>query len=213
MAFDEVYKKSAGLCFGKNPSVALKYLMELKIISGGKVLELGCGDGRDSIFLAEKSFEVVAMDVSKHAIAKLEKIKEKKKLSVQCLVRDVTKHNYPPNFFDMVVGTTILDHLEASRILTVVEGIKKTLRQNGYVCLTVFTTSDPGNDPSSELTVSEYSQYVNHYFHPNELLGYFIDFRVIYYADSIELDDRHGRPHYHGIARLIAKKEKLFDTR
>lgn len=213
MSFNEVYRKEANLYFGQAPSATLKYLMELKLISDGDVLDLGCGEGRESLFLARRGFKAVAIDLSKYGISKLKKIKEKENLSIRCIVKDIMKYEYPSDTFDLVVGTTILDHIDVRKISRVVNGIKRTLKQGGYVSLTVFTTTDPGNKRKADLPASNCSEYVKHYFKPNELLTYFIDLHIVYYSDTIEFDDRHGKIHYHGVARLIAKKEKLYGVR
>ena len=34
----------------------------------GRVLELGCGPGRNAIYMAEKGYKVDAIDISEHAI-------------------------------------------------------------------------------------------------------------------------------------------------
>jgi tellurite methyltransferase len=39
---------------------------------GGSVLDVGCGDGRNCVFMAEQGFNVDAFDISKNAISKIE---------------------------------------------------------------------------------------------------------------------------------------------
>ena len=42
----------------------------LEFVSSGKVLDIGCGEGLDSVFLAKKGFDVAALDNSEYAIHK-----------------------------------------------------------------------------------------------------------------------------------------------
>jgi bifunctional enzyme CysN/CysC len=51
----------------KNPS-SFARLVAAHVSSPGRVLEVGCGNGRDASFLASLGFEVVAIDISEEAI-------------------------------------------------------------------------------------------------------------------------------------------------
>ena len=68
MSFDEKYKKEKCL-WGIEPTQIVKSLLKYKKL--GKVLDLGAGEGRNSIFLAEKGFDVTAIDISEIGINKL----------------------------------------------------------------------------------------------------------------------------------------------
>ena len=47
----------------KKPSLFAQYLVENSVINEGDVLfELGCGNGRDSIFFAKNNIDVTAVD-------------------------------------------------------------------------------------------------------------------------------------------------------
>jgi len=43
----------------------------------GKILDIGCGNGRDSFFFNQKGYNVTGIDISKKAIQKNSKIKKK----------------------------------------------------------------------------------------------------------------------------------------
>lgn len=52
------------------PSPELTALVAAGIIpAGGRVLDVGCGGGREAIFLAQCGFEVVGVDISRSALA------------------------------------------------------------------------------------------------------------------------------------------------
>jgi cyclopropane fatty-acyl-phospholipid synthase-like methyltransferase len=73
----------------------------------GRALELGCGDGRDAIFLAQNGFEVTAVDFSPTAL-KMARINARKNvqeagISVNLLQDDVTKLCRLTGTFDLVV--------------------------------------------------------------------------------------------------------------
>ncbi len=56
--------------FGKDPSDPVRKAVELFKQEGKlKILELGCGQGRDALFLAQCGFQVHALDYSEKAVA------------------------------------------------------------------------------------------------------------------------------------------------
>lgn len=68
----------------------------------GKLLDLGCGQGRDSIALAKLGFEVTGIDNSKVGIEQLNEIAKKENLPLQGIVTDIYEYsNYKE--FDFVL--------------------------------------------------------------------------------------------------------------
>ena len=66
---------------------------------------------------------------------------------------------------------------------------------------------DPGaaTAPKEGETISETASFVQHYFDEGELAAWFAELETILYEEIMKYDDSHGEPHYHGLARLIAK--------
>ena len=55
-------------------------------------------------------------------------------------------------------------------------------------------------------TISETASFVQHYFDEGELVAWFSTLETVLYEEVMKYDDSHGVPHYHGLARLIARK-------
>ena len=77
--WDKVYSSDSAF-FGENPSdFAQMYYEEFNKLRVNRLLELGCGQGRDTIFFATNGLDVHAIDSSKVAIENIyQKIREKK---------------------------------------------------------------------------------------------------------------------------------------
>jgi cyclopropane fatty-acyl-phospholipid synthase-like methyltransferase len=76
--WDKVYSKDSAF-FGEEPSSFSQICyIDFKKHHVKKLLELGCGQGRDTIFFASNGFDVHAMDASKVAIESInQKIRQK----------------------------------------------------------------------------------------------------------------------------------------
>lgn len=93
-------------------------------LDGRDVLELGCGTGKNTEFIAERANRVLAMDFSEGMIARAhERIAAP---NVRFLLHDVREvWPVPPGSVDVVVGNLILEHVhdlavvyfEAARVL------------------------------------------------------------------------------------------------
>jgi cyclopropane fatty-acyl-phospholipid synthase-like methyltransferase len=69
----------------------------------GHALDLGCGDGRDAIFLAKKGFDVTAVDFSPTAIKIARKNGTEAGVSVNFVQDDLTKLRHVTGTFDLVI--------------------------------------------------------------------------------------------------------------
>jgi ubiquinone/menaquinone biosynthesis C-methylase UbiE len=96
----------------------------LKAFSYNRVLELGCGTGKNTLFLAQNAQEVVSLDFSEKMLA----IARKKvtRSNVQFIQADINKEwGLSHNSFNLVVCNLVLEHindlnslfLKATRIL------------------------------------------------------------------------------------------------
>lgn len=77
-AYDQKYA-DRDYYWGKTPSAFCDILREfvepLSSISL-KLLDLGCGEGRNAVYLASKGFDVVGLDLSPNGLAKTKKMAE-----------------------------------------------------------------------------------------------------------------------------------------
>jgi ubiquinone/menaquinone biosynthesis C-methylase UbiE len=77
---------------------------------GDKVLDIGCGHGIVSVYLAENGMGVTAIDISEKLLNELKKNIEGKNLSIEIKKGDAYKIDAPANSFDVVVARMFLPH-------------------------------------------------------------------------------------------------------
>lgn len=204
--FDREYAKAKGMLYGEGPSIYLELFLRSERIPLGPALDIGCGDGRNSLFLARCGFSVTGVDLSEAAIARLTQEANRQGLNLKAFVADVRAYPYRPKRYRLIVANTILDHLEKREGDRLVEDIQQTLMLEGYLFVTGFTTDDPGYQGVTSR--SSTAEYVKRYFRPGELRDLFDRVTVIRYHEELFLDTKHGPPHYHSIARLLARRDE-----
>jgi len=69
----------------------------------GRVLDIGCGGGRTSFYLASIRNKVTAIDLSPKLIKAAKKKALKRSGDIEFIVKDAQKLDYPDNFFDGAV--------------------------------------------------------------------------------------------------------------
>lgn len=206
--FDQEYNERQSY-YGNKPHHEIVYFFDkYDILSTGKALDLGCGDGKNTFFLAEKGYQVTAVDQSSVGVKKIVHRAKKLDLPIQGIVADATSFPFPPTTYNFVLSYTMLDHVDAEVGYELIQKIKLSLLPGGYVFIAVFNDGDPGFTGNSH---SETGHHLKHFFKKGELLSLFRDYQIIKYQDEYYLDQTHGNPHYHDISRLMAVKPLIQD--
>jgi tellurite methyltransferase len=211
-SFDRVYgKPDDPFYYGLKPSGELEKFLKDTHPSVGQALDLGCGEGRNSLLLARYGYRVQAIDASSQGIQKLEKYARSQGLdNIEYTVADARKLQLAPSFYDLIVAVTLLDHLTREEGKKVAESIIHALKPGGSVFIEVMTTHDPGAKTSrgEDENMSETISFIKHFFDDGELARWFSELETLSYEEIMKYDDSHGEPHYHGLARLIGRKKQ-----
>ncbi len=147
-----------------------------------KILDLGCGNGRNSNFLAAKNFNIVGIDNSKLAIKKAKHENRK----VKYLFADMKKLPFREDFFDAVISTQTIFHGLLKNIRKTIREIKKVTKSNGLVFITLQPMKGNKYRMGKKLEKGTYISTdgddkgeVHHFFAKAEILKEFQDFDFI----------------------------------
>ena len=111
LAWDERYAVDE-LVWTAEPNRFL--VAELEGLTPGRALDLACGEGRNSVWLAEHGWAVTGVDFSTVGLDKARRLADARHVSVQWERADVTEYQPPAEGFDLVIIMYL--HLpEASR--------------------------------------------------------------------------------------------------
>lgn len=112
--YEDRYRRvySAGARFWETPAPTeelVDFIRRHRFPMNTKVVEFGCGEGRDSIFLAKSGFNVTAVDVAPSAIQRAKEWATEEKTEVDFQVNDVTAlQGIPDDSFDLGVNVGCL---------------------------------------------------------------------------------------------------------
>ncbi|CAM3790259.1 class I SAM-dependent methyltransferase [Mesobacillus thioparans] len=136
----------------------------------GKALDIACGLGGNSIFLAEMGYEVTAIDISDVAVDYVQEQAADKKLNITVKTADLTKEAsvFTDVKYDLAVMTYYLDR-------SLFPLMKELIKADGYLFIeTFFQNGSSGNQSVSNRYKLE----------SNELLKEFGDWRVLYFEEN-----------------------------
>ncbi len=105
---------------------------------GQRVLDLACGEGRNSVWLAQQGCRVLGMDISPLALKKAAALAENKGVELELQHADVRDWQWAPAAFDGVVSIFIQFAAPAERT-RLFEGLKRTLKPGGVLVLQGYT--------------------------------------------------------------------------
>ncbi len=151
----------------------------------GNALDIACGVGRNTHFLAQNGYNVDAVDISDYALGEIEDLENICKIET-----DLDSYNLETKKYDLILNINYL-----SRRLF--PQIKEALAPDGILIFETFIVAH-----------GDFTQPSNPEFllQKNELLHAFIGLDIIYYEEQ---DDINLRGEKTRVASLVAKKPSL----
>ncbi|MFC4075972.1 class I SAM-dependent methyltransferase [Salinithrix halophila] len=103
--YRKVYEEGGTFWETEEPNPPVVWFEKQYGLKGKKVLDLGCGEGRDSIFLAKRGVEVTGVDVSRAALDKARERSRTEGVSCNFIERDVLYlRNISANDYDFALN-------------------------------------------------------------------------------------------------------------
>lgn len=157
---------------------------KIGILGKGRALCLAAGAGRNAVYLAERGFEVVAVDISSEGLRWCGELAREKGVEVDTVGSDLLEYDMGSKEYDLI---TMFYYYQPELF----PAIKTALKPGGVFIFQTFSID--------QLEFERGPRDPAHLVKPNELLPAFADFRLRLYEDRLVGGDE-------AAVRLIAEK-------
>jgi tellurite methyltransferase len=160
-----------------------------------RVLDLGCGEGRDSVFLAEQGHEVVGVDVALDGLRKGQLLAEDRGVRVRwvCTALPDLPARGP---FDLVYSCGSIHYVARGDRGALFARLRGLTRPGGHHAHVVFT----------ERRIYREKNEVVHYFTPDELRDAYRGWIILRHEEGLIPCAQDGVRHVHSVETILAQR-------
>jgi len=198
--YDERYARS-GFYWGRKPSAVCDKVIGIMRPSADfrpRLLDLGCGEGRNAIHFATHGFQVVGLDTSLPGIDKMQRYAEEVGVCVEAIHADIVTHVLDDTY-DVIFSTGTLQYLPPEIRAERFHNYKEHTSPTGINVLSVFVHKPfIARAPDAETTAYPWKS--------GELMGHYWDWEIPYSVEEIFDCMSSGIPHKHAVNRVIARR-------
>jgi|WetSurMetagenome_2_1015567.scaffolds.fasta_scaffold901285_1 tellurite methyltransferase len=164
----------------------------LKYIKSGSVLDLGAGDGHDSLFYSKLGFNVTAIDNSIQNINDINNLAKINNLKINPILEDIRNLRLKQKY-DIILCNYVSHLLNKEETIRFIRKIKENTKKRGLNIITSFTNENP---PIHYLSL----------FQKEELKELYKDFEILYYSEYCSPIKPHLTIKPESIVEIIARK-------
>ena len=153
------------------------------VVPPGKTLDLGCGSGRNSLYLNQKGFDVTAWDKNPMSISNLNKIIEAEGLkNITADVVDLNTLHFDGEY-DFILSTVVMMFLDRNTIPGLIANMQRCTKVGGYnLIVAAMDTEDFPCTVGFPFAFTEGE--LSHYYAGWELLKYNEDVGELHKTDA-----------------------------
>jgi tellurite methyltransferase len=196
--YEDEYKTSE-YYWGVEPNTACYQVIQLMPPTKHlKLLDIGCGEGKDAVFFARNGYDVTAFDVSDAGIEKTKRLADKVGVHVKAFKADILDFRLDTNF-DILYSSGILHYIKPEYRNEIFSNYKHFTNPSGLHVFNVFVTK-PFIAPPPEKEPNAFKWY------SGELLSLYHDWLIRDSSEVVFDCNSSGIPHKHAMTKIIAQK-------
>lgn len=194
---EQLYADMEVSTFSKGPTMDVNEFHNI-FPQNALVLDVGCGEGRNSIIMAKLGNKVDAFDISENGIEKAKKISNQMGVPINYFCCDLENFLFEKEY-DVILSHGVL-HLPykdvRNKFITKMQGNTKI---GGYNVIGIFTNRLPATPDNAP--------YTHSLFDVGELPEKYKDWEIIHHLEGTFTDSHPGDIHHeHAFERIIAKR-------
>jgi tellurite methyltransferase len=198
--YEDRYRK-ADYFWGIQPGpLCLKVLEALPPTRPLKLLDIGCGEGKDAVFFARCGYDVTAFDISNAGLEKTKRLAERARVPVRTFRANLWDYRLSEPY-DILYSSGALHYIRPQLRDEIMENYRANVNGGGIVMFQVFVAK-PFVAPPPE--IEEHA----HLWRSGQLSGYFHDWFFAHCSENVFDCDSSGIPHRHADNRLLAIRGK-----
>ena len=163
-----------------------------------KVLDIGCGEGKDAVYMASKGYSVTAFDVTENGIKKTIRMAKENNVEINAYVDDINTFETNEKF-DIVYSTGTIQYLFDENKKPFFDKIEHITKKNGFVFFNVFVDK-PFLELPPDWDIEEKM------WKSGELFSFFPNWKFHKIDETIFEDNSNGIPHFHCMDTIICEK-------
>ncbi|KKO55175.1 helix-turn-helix domain-containing protein [Paenibacillus sp. DMB20] len=196
--YEEEYR-APDYYWGIEPAAACMRILEiLPPTRPLKLLDIGCGEGKDAVFFARNGYEVTAMDVSDAGLDKTQRLADRIGVHVQVVKADILDFRLD-SCFDILYSSGVLHYIKPEYRDEIFANYKQFTNPDGIHMFNVFVNK-PFIAPPPEKEPNAY-RWIS-----GELLTHYHDWFIEESSEVVFDCNSSGVPHKHAMARMAARK-------
>lgn len=198
--YDERYQLP-GYYWGTRPSELCDRLLSFIPVSEQArtlLADIGCGEGRNAVYMAERGFNVLAIDSSEIALKKVKTMAHSRGVVIRTSLQDINRCTFQTPV-GVLLSTGTVQYLRPEFRHSAFDRFKRLTTPGGLHAISALLEK-PFIPPAPDADISAVL------FRSGELLGYYWDWEILYSIEEIFHCSSSGVPHRHAVNRMIAKK-------
>lgn len=197
--------------FENHPDENLVEYIKKKRLVGGKALELGCGPGRNAIYMARNGFHVDAVDQSEEGLGWAKERAKDQRVQVNFIQSNIFDLEIEEGSYDLVYDSGCFHHIPPHRRMSYIELVNKALKPGGLFALTCFVEGgELGGTGISDWEVYRgKSMRGGLGFTDEKLKGIFHDFKAVEIRDMRDIEPEAKQFGNSSLKAALFKKETM----
>ena len=165
---------------------------------GVKLLDIGCGEGKDAVFFARNGYVVTAFDLSPEGIKKTCCLADEARVHINAFTANMNEFRLKNNF-DIIYSSGALHYIPDNLRKEIFQNYIDHTNHSGIHAMSVFVRKP---------FIAQAPDYEEHAYSykSGELFTYYTDFEILQCNEAVFDCMSSGVPHKHCVNTILARK-------